>query len=243
MNTPYLNRYRNGEFLQYMKDILKIVNQQDVDALQLTAQKNELQPIVNTINNVFQQSQASTLTQEIIALDERRDRAIIGLRAVSEAFTYHYDQDMAKAANIVLSGINSHGDGISRLSYQQETAILGSVVQDFETEIELKTAIMKPGLTKWVAELKDANHSFTNTYLDRVGQAAANPTADITELRSQATEMYRTLVDHIKAHAVLGTTKEHSMILNQIDVLAGQYNQVVENRTNNNVSDNTATEE
>ncbi|MBL0683800.1 DUF6261 family protein [Aquimarina mytili] len=242
MNTPYLNRYRNGEFLQYMKDILELVNQQDVDALQLTSQKNALEPIVNNINTVFQQSQGSTLTQEIIALDERRDRAIIGIRGASEAFTYHYDQGMAEAANTVLTSITTHGDGISRLSYQQETAILGSVVQDFETEIELKTAIMKLGLTKWVAELKNANDSFASKYLDRVGQAAANPTADIAELRSNATEAYRTLVAHIKAHATLGTAKGHAIILDQIDILAGQYNQVIENRSSNSANDDTSTE-
>ncbi|WP_417785974.1 hypothetical protein [Tenacibaculum sp.] len=67
MNSPYLNRYRNGEYLQYMKDILQLVNLQDVDALALTNPTNELTTIVNRIDSLYQQVQGSSLTQEIIA--------------------------------------------------------------------------------------------------------------------------------------------------------------------------------
>ena len=36
MISPYLTRYRHGEYLQYMKDVLELVKAQDVDALLLT---------------------------------------------------------------------------------------------------------------------------------------------------------------------------------------------------------------
>ncbi|MEW7289017.1 hypothetical protein [Aquimarina sp. 2304DJ70-9] len=56
-------------------------------------------------------------------------------------------------------------------------------------------------------------------------------------------EAYRTFVVHIDAHATLATAKGHTIILDQIDVLARQYNQVVENRSSNGTNDDTSTEE
>ncbi|OED35689.1 hypothetical protein AB832_06225 [Flavobacteriaceae bacterium (ex Bugula neritina AB1)] len=239
MNTPYLNRYRNGEYLQYMKDILELLAKQDIDALSLTNQKNALEAIINTIDTSFQQAQGSAITQEIIALDERRDRAIIGFRSVIDGYTYHFQNNMATAAKALITNISSHGDSIPRMSYQEETAILNSIVKDMETEGELSQAITTLNLGSWLAELKTANQNFTSKYLERVGEAAANQSADIPQLRGNATEAYRTLITHIQAHQTLSGTAAYTTIINQVDVLAGQYNQVVDNRSNNGVETTT----
>jgi len=42
MNVPYLNRYRHGEFLQCLKDLLQLLGGQDVAVFQLTAQRDAL---------------------------------------------------------------------------------------------------------------------------------------------------------------------------------------------------------
>lgn len=243
MNTPYLNRYRNGEYLQYMTDISELLNKQDLEALQLTATKAVLDPLINKIDAAFKQSQGSGLTQEVIALDERRDRAIVGLRGVTDSYKYHFDTAIADAAGILNNIIVSHGDNIQRLSYQEETAVINSIVKDMETEEEATAAIAALNLDTWLTELKESNSTFSAKYLDRVGEAALNPSADIPELRVQATEAYRTLVTHIQAHATLSGTAAYTTILNQIDILAGQYNQVVDNRSNNGTKDDIPTEE
>ena len=67
--------------------------------------------------------------------------------------------------------------------------------------------------------------------MERVGEQAASVTEKIPELRVAATKGYRQLMDHLQAHATLNTTPEHALLLEQISVLAGKYNQVVENRS------------
>ena len=241
MNTPYFNRYRNGEYLQYMTDFLELLNKQDVTALQLAEPKAALDPVVAKIDAAFKQSQGSGLTQDVIALDERRDKALVGLRAVTESYTYHYDESIAKAAAELNGIIASHGTNLQRLSYQEETAVINSIVKDFETEPEAQAAVTALTLADWVNELKESNASFSVKYLDRVGEAAQNPSANIPELRTKATEAYRTLVSHIQAHATLNGTEAYTILLNQIDVLAKQYNQVVDNRSANASKDDTTT--
>ncbi len=234
MNIPFLNRYRNGEYLQYMTDFSELMNKVDVEALQLKQQKSALDPVIDKIDAAFKQSQGSGLTQEVIALDEQRDRAIVGLRGVTDSYKYHFDKSTVDAANALYDNIVAHGDNIQRLSYQEETAVINSIVKDWEEQQELKAAAMKLGLWKWLVALKDMNTHFSKKYLDRIGEAAQNPSVNIAKLREQATASYRTLVKHIQAHATLDGSEVYTNLLNQIDVLAGQYNQVVENRSHRN---------
>ena len=152
MNIPYLNRYRNGEYLQYMKDVLQLVNDANLDTL--TVQVGALSPIVDNIDAAFQQSQGSTLTQEIINLDERRDRAIVGLRSTTDGYTYHHDTAKATAATALNANIASHGNTIQRLSYQEETAVLDSIIADWETDSELTAAVATLDLGDWVSRVK-----------------------------------------------------------------------------------------
>lgn len=232
MNTPYLNRYRNGEYLQYMTDVINLVNKQDPTTLQLDTPLDELKPIVDKIDQIFKLSQGSGLTQQLISLDDQRDGAIVGLRSITNGFTYHYDTTKSSAARALLSNMTSHGDNIQRLSYQEETAVINSIIKDWQTDQELIAAVTELSIEDWVAQLKQVNQDFSAKYLDRVDQAAANPAIEIPNLRTQATEAYRKLVTHIQAHATLSATKAYTSLVNQVDVLAGQYNQVVENRSN-----------
>ena len=231
MNVPYLNRYRNGEYLQYMKDILELVNQQDTDSLQLSTQKDALETTVSAIDAIFQKSQGSAITQEIIALDERRDKALIGIRSILDGYTYHYDPAIATAAQELLSNINAHGDNIARMSYQEQTAVTDSVLKDTETKPELVSAVSTLTIGNWFAELRTANTAFNTKYLERVNETAASDNADIPQLRLAATAAYRTLVTHVEAHKTLSGNEAYAMILKQISVLAGSYNQVVDNRS------------
>ncbi len=231
MNAPYLNRYRHGEFLQYLKDILQLLGEQDIAALQLTTQHDALQPQVAAIDAAFKQSQGSEITQELITLDEQRDNALTGLRAVINGYQYHFEQATSNAAKALLNNIDNHGNNIQRLSYQEQTAVLNSIIADWEGQTELTAAVTALNLTTWLDYLKTTNSSFATRYLSRVEEQAANATGDIPELREQATTSYRALIAHIKAHATLATAPQHSTLLEQISVLAGQYNQVVDNRS------------
>lgn len=232
MNIPYLNRYRNAEFLQYMTDVLDLLANHDLETLAIQPQHNELAPLVNKIDAVFKQSQGSGLTKDIIALDARRDSAIVGIRSIVEGYTYHFEEGTAIAANLLKDNLSTYGSNIQRLSYQEQTAVMNSIVKDWETNGELQAAVTALNLTNWLTELKAANVNFSAKYLERVGEEAVNPSANITGLREQTTVAYRQLMDHIMAHAtLLGQSSTHQNIINHIDVLAGKYNQVVDNRS------------
>lgn len=66
MISPYLSRYRNAEYLQYMKDIIRIVNQVDVDTLLLTDSRDGLLTSVNAFEKLFKQTQGMPLLRILL---------------------------------------------------------------------------------------------------------------------------------------------------------------------------------
>lgn len=243
MTTPYLTRFRNGEYLQYMKDVLKLVNKQDVALLELTEPRDALSSLTTRIDDAFQHSLGSALTQEIIALDERRDKAFIGFKSVLNGFTYHIDTTKQAHAKNAMNNIENYGKDITRKSYQEETAIISSLINDLETKPELIAAVDGLNVTDWLTELKSSNEAFAAKYIERVGETAANPLTSIQGLRANATVAYKTLVYHIQAHKVLSSSVAYISLLEELEVLTKQYNAVVDNRTTTTETNTSNTEE
>ncbi|MBC8755930.1 hypothetical protein H2O64_14725 [Kordia sp. YSTF-M3] len=237
METPVFSRYRNSEFLQYMKDVLELVNAHDVATLQLTAQHSVLTTVTDQMDDLFQQEQSSGITQELIDLDTQRDKAFMGIKAILEGYQYHYDEAIKNAARNLLFNLNNYGTNIPRMNYQAETAVIDSMLSDWETETKLVAAITTLKLADWIAELKTANATFNDRYLARVSETAANPATSFTAIREDGTIAYRKLVSHIEAHATLGSNVIHQELVSEVGVLAKQYNQTVGLRLGSDATD------
>jgi hypothetical protein len=237
MEKPTLDRYRNSEFLQYMKDVLELVNAHDVATLQLTAQHSVLTTLTSQMDDLFQQEQSSGITQELIDLDARRDKAFMGIKAILEGYQYHYDEATKNAARNLLFNLNNYGTNIPRMNYQAETAVIDSMLSDWETETKLVAAITTLKLADWIVELKTANATFNDRYLARVSETAANPATSFTAIREDGTMAYRELVSHIEAHATLGSNVIHQELVSEVGVLAKQYNQTVGFRLGSDATD------
>lgn len=229
--NPYLNRFRHGEYLQYMRDVLNLLNKQDTTALQLSNQVAELTTATNSIDAAFKQSKGSTITQDIIALDDKRDRAIVGIRMLANTYKYHYNEQLKLAATKIAKSIGIYGNDITRKNYQEETAIINSIIQDFETNTELLEALAKINATEWVAELKKQNKEFEEKYVERVEETATNPFINVPSLRENATTIYRALIERIRAHVILSDNVIYSELISKVEVLTNQYNQAVDNRS------------
>lgn len=238
MNTPYLYQYRNGEFIQYLLDVLDFLEPLDVQALQLAEQQSALAAVVAKLEAAYKEPLNSQFTPELAALDERRDTAYRGLKGAAENALRHFNPGIATAAKLLQRNLTAHGDNVPGLGYTEETTVLRSLVQDWETQAELKAAVTTVNLGDWLQELKTTNEAFAKLYRDRVTQESQNPTPSVSSFRGEATEAYRTLVTHISAHATLNTNPAHTELLNQIDTLAGKYNQTINIRAGSNAANN-----
>ena len=242
MNNPYLYQYRNGEFIQYMTDVLGFLEPHDVQVLQLAEQQGALAAVVAKLDAVYKEPLNSELTPEIAALDERRDNAFRGLKSATENALRHFNPAVAAAAKLLYRNLSAHGDNIPGLGYTEETTVLRSLIEDWENKADLKAAVTTVNLNDWLQELKTTNEAFAKLYRERVNQDSQNATPPVSNFRPEAIEAYRNLFTHISAHATLSSDPVYAELLNRIDNLAGKYNQVVNIRTGSNVSNEPPTQ-
>jgi hypothetical protein len=186
----------------------------------------------NELQQLFKKVLGSELTEVLEKQDERRDRAISGLRMYFDSFTYHMDKAKSEAARKLFEVIDRYGKGIARKNYQEESAIISGILKDWENDPELSQAITLLNADDWKEELKTANDEFDAVYRERTSDLISIPEASATEMREPVMDAYRMLVNHLEAHTTLAQDKaSYQHLAALLNKHIAQYNQMVINRS------------
>ena len=232
MNAIDLFKLRNAEYLQYVKDYLAILNLNNPQQLEIEAKLTDLTARTTELETLYKKALASEKTQELLALDERRDDAVNGIYYFLLGNTYHFETDRQQKAELLLGNMALYGSGISKLNYQAETATLNNLIRDWEGKPELITAISEFNLGEWMAELKTANEEFNTKYLSRTQEYGDASPETIKLIREDVNVAYYALRDRIDALHLLVETppSPYVTIINQLNALTDQYNALLVNR-------------
>ncbi|WP_310558263.1 DUF6261 family protein [Flavobacterium sp.] len=229
-----LQLLRNDEHLQLNKDVATLTLQNDPQALKIKPQYDALVLKNNELDGLYKKQAASELTQELIALDDRRDRAISGLVVIADGYQYHFEPAMSQAGIRLSANFKLYGAAIARQNLQSETNILSSIANDLEQKPELVAAITTLGLTAWKNELKTANSLFGAKYLERTVQYSEVTKETLAAKREETNQVYYKLRQHIEANATLDESNVgYTKLINQINALIKQYKLVLEKRKKN----------
>ena len=229
INSIKLPDLRNASYLQFQKDFLAIISRNDPASLQIETKYNDLSAKVTELENLFKKVLANPITQELLALDTRRDDAVTGIYYTALAYSYHFDATIKQDANALLANITLYGSGIARLNYQAETATITNLINDWESKPELQQAIGTLNLKAWKEELKAINTEFGTKYLDRT-QDYGNATPETLKTKREETNaVYYALRDRINALDLLVETppSPYSTVINQLNALVDQYNLLI----------------
>lgn len=232
MNSIDLQKLRNAEYLQYMKDFSGIITLNNSAQFDIEAKFNAFTIKIGELEALYKKALASEKTQELLLIDARRDAAINGIYYFLFSHTYHFETAKQQNAQVLLENMALYGSGIARLNYQAETATLNNLIRDWENKPELINAIAEFGLIEWVTELKTANEEFNTKYLSRTQEYGdANPET-IKLKREEVNVAYYALRDRIDALHLLVETppSPYVTIINQLNALTDQYNVLLVNR-------------
>jgi len=224
--TANLGHYRNGEFLQFMKNVIAIYGKYDTTALLLQDRLELLTTTTAALDDVFMSTTAHELTPELQLLDQRRDRALMGIKLLLESLTYKEDENIVKSAQLLTANYLSHGDRIDKLSYQQETAVIDAMLHDWNTANNLTAAVTTLKITDWVLELQQLNATFNNQYIIRA-QTSVQP-SQIEEKRLVIRNAYQELTLDTISYSRIATNKaEYISIIEGLNGLINDYNNAV----------------
>ena len=225
-----LSRLRNAEFLQFMKDFAGLVNANNAATLNVAVQYTALAAKNNQLEDLFKKELSSELTQEILDLDNRRDRAYNGILFVVQGFLNHYDPNKVAAATRLKSNLDLYGGGAAKQNYQAETAILNNLVSDWEGKPDLLDALNLLGLLGWKDEMKAANTLFNQKYIERTLEYSEASPETLLAKRTETAQAYYTLRQFIDAFSVTINTPSYQTVTNQVNALIAQYNTLLNNR-------------
>lgn len=232
MNAIELKLLRNAEYLQYVKDYLAILNLNNPVQLGIDAKLTDFTARITELEALYKKALASEKTQELLALDERRDAAVNGIYYFLLGNTYHFEAARQQKSQLLLSNMALYGSGISRLNYQAETATINNLLRDWENKPELADAITTFDLSTWVNEMRAANEEFNTQYLLRTQEYGdANPET-IKSKREETNLAYYALRNRIDALHLLVETppSPYTTVINQLNALTDQYNVLLVNR-------------
>lgn len=232
INGIDLSKLQNAEYLQFNRNVLKLVFDKNTDTLKVLAQYNALQLITNDIAAMFKLDTGSDITDEILALDVRRDSAVTGINLLVDALTRHNNPIIKNSATSILKEMALYGSGIARQSLQNETATIISIVNKLTTNAALVAEVANiPLLAAWLVELKTANDLFDAKYLARTVEiGAANPDT-IRAKRLEGYQAYYKLRDMLVSYfTILGGPEPYLSVINSINALVDQYNLVITQR-------------
>lgn len=229
---------RNAEFLQFHKDVAGMVFRNYPATLNVQQKYDALVAKLEEVEALFKKVMGSDITAELMAIDERRDNAIIGISQLVLAYTYHYDEGLRQHAGLLQDNLKLYGNSIARMNYQAETTTITALINDWNTKQPLADAITALGLSPWTLELAAANNLFNTRYLDRTQEISAADPASLNVKRAEVNETYYALRDRINAlHTLADTTPSpYTSVITQVNTLIDQYSHLVRSRGNHTAS-------
>jgi hypothetical protein len=213
----------NGEFIGLFTNINNTCNDANPVVLKIDVPLGEVKTAVAAVNALYVRQQKSTETPTVTIKDVLRDRYITGIRKVVDGYTYHYDENVVKAALIIELCIDKYGKNIARQSLVTETTTLNKLAVEFETDDKVKAALALLNLTNWGGVLKQSNVDFNDTYLVRNVEYAERPEGDILELRKIVEAKFDILKRHIEFYALTTPSPAFDSLINKINSLKDQY--------------------
>lgn len=239
INSITLYSLRNSEFIQFLTDFLAIVLQKDPTAMQVKKQYDAVAALENSLEALFKTDKGSDITDELIALDLRRDNAFNGISTLVSGYSYSTDAAVKQNSKLLTDHLALFGIGIAKDNYQSETATLRNIIADWTNKPELKAALTALNLISLQTELEAANTAFGTKYLERAQEVGAVSPDTIKAKRLEAANVYYKLRDALDAHFTLEDGAEpYASTINSLNALIDSYNTLLANRKSTTATSN-----
>lgn len=226
LTVPNLERYRQGDTIQYFSNVLSLIPEATAATLQVASQRTQLDTATKNLIEKWQPAVGSALTPEISALDTQRDMTFTGFKmTVDNWATNHYDPAWRQAAFIISDNIAGHGDKITVMRYQQQTATLNAIINDCLGDHATHVATL--GLTAWVTQIKNLNDTFNSKYLERTSELAIVEPGIIAALVNEAIVAFRQLKSIFEARQAIALA-DADPLLTQYETVASEWNSLTQ---------------
>ena len=210
-----LTKLRLMNFYQMMTNVQLFLSQEDLETLKLKDAAKVFDEKYKAFDAAVQPMRGDVDTKELNKLDERRDKALMGLYGHVRVFTGYPEEAKATAAQQLQAILLKYDKAPQTKPLREETAIVSNVVSDLEVA-DAKAKLTLIGAEKWLDELKDANKKFEAAYNART-QRNMDLVGQTKEKRIALDGEYRRLAHTINALATLGGEAPYKRLMSSIN--------------------------
>ncbi|MDR1726127.1 MAG: DUF6261 family protein [Bacteroidales bacterium] len=196
----YLPHLRNEEWFEFMKQIVKLIKDDNASYAGTSPQISELSGYCDQADLALKQQMKSPLTAELVSLDAQRERLYNGLKLQLESMTHHFTESYVTNAYTLLDLFKNYGN-LRKQSYTEETGTIYNLVKDLQEKYSEIVSGM--GLTDWVLNLKTANDNFLTKLQNRDAEKSEKYPFTMLEIRREADLRYHYIIKKMEALALV----------------------------------------
>lgn len=189
-------RLNNGDFYQFIENIVTIVSQEPVATSVIATLAADQSILLNS----YKKEVLTIETQQIVAMDKKRDRAYLKFKTLVEGYAFDDETpENMEASGKVQTFIKQHGAGkLVSFDYNKETASISSLVGDINQHAS--AALTTLNLNSTLDYLEVSNDKFKAFYAAR-GDAASIlvNVPPFYKLRKEVAVHYRTFVNDLES--------------------------------------------
>ncbi len=222
------SKINNANAIGFYRSIANVVETANPVNLQVDNELLVFKNNIKTFDNVFNGVFSSKFTNELMALDERRDLDLRGIRWAAKSAAINRDAHVVKAGKTVLINIDKYGAKIESKPDKEETTIIRNICDEATKEGDFKDALETLGLLSWIDAMNATNNDFEKKLGERNQDVVSNkskisPTQAVADARSS----YETLLKAIDARNTLDTTGKYTALIDAINNLIKATNTTV----------------
>lgn len=222
---------RNEEYNQFIADTLTTVKSNDPVLLKVQPQYEHLLQLSISLEKIFNAPAGSSLSQALIALDERRDNALNGIMALVNGYGFSTDTTIKYAAQVLKKHLSILGCSMAPENYQSETDTIKSIINDWNNMAEYDIALDALNLVSWKNELEISNNHFAAQYLDRTQEDGAASPDTLKAKRVETNTAFYALRNNLDAYFTINSgAAPFSNAVASLNGLIDNYNLVISKR-------------
>lgn len=171
-------------------------------------------------------------TEELVALDNARDSYISALKYLARGYMSWNRDNQKELASGIFGLIEKHGLNMTRKNYEEESALIESLVNDLELPAN-KEATVTLNLSDLVSDLKQSQTAFNKIYLEAAEiEANKEQLVAATDIKREIRAILIETVDYLNAMNIARTARYGSLAAGVAE-LVNNLNQKIKTRNNN----------
>ncbi len=205
------------DFYQIMANVNAHLRLENLGTLKLTdVVSNDFIPAFVKMDETMKPLYKSGLTEQILHLDNLRDKMVVGLRNHLKVSTAYPETEKAAAAIRLLNVMDNYGKGIQRQPMREETGIIANLLQDF-AKPENVPLVQSTSSEVYITKLAEYNTQLESAYNDRTRIQAALEVGAAKEVRETLQKAFSKLVKTINAYAFLEGEEPYKRLADNIN--------------------------